>query len=96
MGDHRRELDRPVVTGVVGVFVVGGENPNRSGLHDVCSIGPNVHGTFFCIDFQRDGVGKQLSVDADSLLADFYRVAGGATGLSKAAYLSGHCRPRGR
>src|SRR6266702_5523716 len=75
MSDHRRELDWPVVTGIVGVFVVARKNPNGSGLHDVCPIGPAAHWTFFRVDFEGDGVGKQLSIDADSHLADFNRVA---------------------
>ena len=66
MGNHRRELDWPVITGVVGVFVVGRENPNGSGLHDVRPVGPDVHRTFFRVDLESGGVGKQFSVDANS------------------------------
>ena len=76
MRDHRRELNWPIVTGIVGVLVVARKNPNGSGLHDVCPIGPAAHRTFLRVDFEGGGVGKQFSRDADPFLADFYRVAG--------------------
>ena len=76
MGYHRGKLDWPVITGVVGVFVVGRKNPNGSGLHDVCPVRPDVHRALFGVDLKSSGVGKQLSIDPDPFLADFNRVAG--------------------
>ena len=76
MGNHRRELDWPVITGVIGVFVVGRENPNGSGLYDVRPVGPDVHWTLFHVSLERGCVGKESSVNANSVMTDFYRVAG--------------------